>query len=560
MSDDSQWLQQCLGHRIDQPLATDTDEDCTACSTDLVDLTFETDTQQEERDHTQSDVVAETGFSLYVRASDSQSSHTGITVQGPSEASSFLDAVSRDWVAPLETMQTDRDDFLEQDDQDEDFDSPDMFEYENPGLHMEYTDTDVDLERSLDMHELLEIDHFSSDPLLSYRSDKFEDRRTITDADVQNGMDMQGIRWKRGLNARKDYRQYRVGTYENYFNSHGPYRGPVSRRSYTRPDRSFLRFVQNEIEFKCSLVHFQLRNLLCALNKNAVYHTDTSVVKLYNPQKHTCETIMDLTDKSVTYPFKISSLAMTDDYCCVGGFFGEYALKRLNNDGDADVHVGLVTTDMTGITNHICPQVKRSGGHQLTISSNDSCLRKMDVETLKLTQERFLDHPLNCSATSEDKRIQVVVGDHCSAMLLDAENGDVLKTIDGHTDYSFACAWSSDGYTFATGSQDLTTRLYDARGSMDNPLAIYRASIGAIRSLKFSECGRFLAVAEPADFVHLHDTRDLKQSQCIDFFGEISGIDFSGDSFFIGNADRVIGGIAEFEMCRESLGLDDMMF
>lgn len=29
--------------------------------------------------------------------------------------------------------------------------------------------------------------------------------------------------------------------------------------------------------------------------------------------------------------------------------------------------------------------------------------------------------------------------------------------------------------------------------------------MGAIRALRFSPCGRFLAVSEPADFVHIYD-------------------------------------------------------
>lgn len=448
-------------------------------------------------------------------------------------------------------------------DDDEVFDSPDMFEYANPGVHVQYTDTDVDLERSLDLQELLEHDELAANALLCYRSERFEDNTIITLEDVENGMDMQGIRWKQGLDARNEYRYYRVTTYENYFNSSpGPFKGHTTPVIYDRPDRSFLNFVQMQTQYKCSLVHFQLRNLLTALDRHSVYHTDASAVKLYNPQDHTCKTVLDLSNISASYPFKISSLALTPEYCCVGGFFGEYALKYAGSGFQDDkpsenVHVGLVTSDITGITNHISPQVSRSGTPQMRISSNDSCLRNMDVGSLRLTQEQFFDFPVNCSATSTDKRMQIVVGDDCAALLLDAERGDVLKTIKGHTDYSFACGWSNDGYTFATGSQDLTTRIYDARGNTDTPIAVFKASIGAIRSLKFSDCGRLLAVAEPADFVSIYDMQDLRHGQRIDFFGEISGIDFAGDSFFVGNADRVIGGIAEFQVHRDRLGLED---
>lgn len=74
--------------------------------------------------------------------------------------------------------------------------------------------------------------------------------------------------------------------------------------------------------------------------------------------------------------------------------------------------------------------------------------------------------------------------------------------------------------------------------------------MGAIRSLRYTNDGRFLAMAEPADFVHIFDTEsDYRRSQVIDFFGEISGISFTPDDeyLYIGNADRALGGLLEFE-------------
>ena len=42
---------------------------------------------------------------------------------------------------------------------------------------------------------------------------------------------------------------------------------------------------------------------------------------------------------------------------------------------------------------------------------------------------------------------------------------------------------------------------------LDHSLAALQATMGAIRSLRFSPDGSTLAVAEPADFVHLHDVQ-----------------------------------------------------
>ena len=40
----------------------------------------------------------------------------------------------------------------------------------------------------------------------------------------------------------------------------------------------------------------------------------------------------------------------------------------------------------------------------------------------------------------------------------------------------------------------------------EQALHVLRGRMGAIRSLRFSNDGRFLAMAEPADFVHIFDT------------------------------------------------------
>lgn len=125
----------------------------------------------------------------------------------------------------------------------------------------------------------------------------------------------------------------------------------------------------------------------------------------------------------------------------------------------------------------------------------------------------------------------------------------MIHELKGHLDYSFSCAWSPDGRSLATGNQDRTTRLYDIRHTAKS-FGVLCGKMGAIRSLRYTSDGRFLAMAEPADFVHIFDKNsDYHRSQLIDFFGEISGISFTPneDYLYIGNADRALGGLLEFE-------------
>lgn len=73
--------------------------------------------------------------------------------------------------------------------------------------------------------------------------------------------------------------------------------------------------------------------------------------------------------------------------------------------------------------------------------------------------------------------------------------------------------------------------------------------MGAIRAIKFTSDGRFMAMAEPADFVHIIDTQSgYAKGQEIDLFGEIAGISFSPDTeaLFVGVADRTYGSVLEF--------------
>lgn len=84
---------------------------------------------------------------------------------------------------------------------------------------------------------------------------------------------------------------------------------------------------------------------------------------------------------------------------------------------------------------------------------------------------------------------------------------------------------------------------------MSESFAVLKGRMGAIRAIKFTSDGRFLAMAEPADFVHVFDTKSsYTQVQEIDLFGEIAGVCFSPDTaaLFVGIADRTYGSLLEF--------------
>lgn len=131
----------------------------------------------------------------------------------------------------------------------------------------------------------------------------------------------------------------------------------------------------------------------------------------------------------------------------------------------------------------------------------------------------------------------------------------------GHLDYSFASAWHPNGQIFATGNQDRTCRVWDVR-NLSKAVTVLGGNLGAIRSIRFTEDGRFMAMAEPADFVHIFDTGSgFERRQELDFFGEVSGISFSPDTeaFFVGVWDRSYGSLLQYGRRRYCSYLDSFV-
>ncbi|TXG69805.1 hypothetical protein EZV62_004740 [Acer yangbiense] len=165
------------------------------------------------------------------------------------------------------------------------------------------------------------------------------------------------------------------------------------------------------------------------------------------------------------------------------------------------------------------------------------------------------------SSLSPDGKLLVIVGDNPDGILVDSQTGKTIMPLCGHLDYSFASAWHPDGRIFATGNQDKTCRLWDVR-NLSKSVDVLKGNLGAIRSIRFTSDGQFMATAEPADFVHVYDAKNgFEKEQEIDFFGEISGVSFSPDteSLFIGVWDRTYGSLLQYNRCRNYTYLDTIL-
>jgi WD40 repeat protein len=390
-------------------------------------------------------------------------------------------------------------------------------------------------------------------------------------AEARRGKDIQGIPWDRLNFTREKYRETRLEQYKNYENLPQLHDELDKVCKKTQKGGNFYEFCYNTRSVKSTIVHFQLRNLVWATSKHDVYllskfsviHWSTVSCKeteflnvegsIVPSEVHPGTLVHGLTR------VQISTMAVKDNLLVAGGFQGELICKFLDRPDVS--YCSKITYDDNAITNAVEIYHSSSGANCFMTSSNDSGVRVFDTERFAMIRHFSFPWPVNHTSISPDKKLLVVVGDNAEGLLSDCQTGKTVATLEGHSDYSFASAWHPDGRVFATGNQDSTCRLWDVRNTKTS-LEVLKGHLGAIRSIRFSLDGQFMAMAEPADFVHIYDTKhNYNKSQEIDFFGEISGMSFSPDteSLFIGVADRTYGSLLGYSRLHEYFYLDSLI-
>lgn len=303
---------------------------------------------------------------------------------------------------------------------------------------------------------------------------------------------------------------------------------------------------------------FKLRNLLSATSKHDLYLVHNYSVMHWSPLLKRSKEVLNVAKPIVPtakYPrslpqplsrVQISTMSVKDNLLVAGGFHGELICKYLNQQEVA--FSTKLTNDENAITNAVDIFHGPSGSKRVITANNDAQIRIFDAANFVCINCFCFPWSVNNTSVSPDGKLMAVLGDSAECLVGDAQSGNTVGTLKGHLDFSFASAWHPDGRILATGNQDTTCRLWDIR-NMSQSLEVLRGRMGAIRTLKFTSDGRFMAMAEPADFVHVFDTKSgYEKEQEIDLFGEIAGICFSPDSeaLFVGVADRTYGSVLEF--------------
>lgn len=306
-------------------------------------------------------------------------------------------------------------------------------------------------------------------------------------------------------------------------------------------------------KYKASMSHFQLRNLMSVTSYNTVQYASRSKVFSAIPFHQEKHTLIDMSRPSSTTsymePVKISTMKAKHGVTVVGGFCGEYAVRA--DFTDFKTVEGTLTDNQNGITNHVdIVKHRTSRSPQAVFASNDKYIRVLDCETDKFVQQDKLYRAINCTDTSMDGRLRIVVGDAADAWVLEAETSKPIQPLRGHRDFGFACAWSPDMIHIATSNQDKTVNIWDARTW--RILQTIESDVAGYRSLRFSPVGggpRTLLMCEPADRISIVNAQTYQSRQVFDFFGEIGGADFSDDGsrIWVANMDAKFGGLMEYE-------------
>ncbi|XP_023522203.1 uncharacterized WD repeat-containing protein C2A9.03-like [Cucurbita pepo subsp. pepo] len=421
-------------------------------------------------------------------------------------------------------------------------------------------------------------DDFHTDQSTEHIDSDFEDDidtstpRTDTSAlDARNGKDIQGIPWERFTFTRENYRENRLSQYKNYESL-----PPISRDELEKEclrvekGNKFYDFQFNTRLVKSTIVHFQLRNLLWATSKHDVYLMQNYSVMHWSPLLRRGKEVLNVAKQivpTVKRPgvssqslsrVQISAMSVKENLIVAGGFQGELICKYLNHPGVA--FCTKMTTEENAITNAVDIFHNPNGAMRIVTGNNDAKVRIYDAKTFACLNGFTFGWSVNNTSVSPDGRMLAVLGDTTECLLADANSGKVIESLKGHLDYSFASAWHPDGNILATGNQDTTCRLWDIRNTSKS-LAVLKGRMGAIRCVKFSLDGKFLSMAEPADFVHIYESRTgYEQAQEIDMFGEIAGISFSPDTeaLFVGVADRTYGSVLEFNKRHHNKYIDSI--
>lgn len=166
-----------------------------------------------------------------------------------------------------------------------------------------------------------------------------------------------------------------------------------------------------------------------------------------------------------------------------------------------DLVSGEVIRRFEGHTDQVNDLILSPDGETVYSTSNDNTVRAWRFATGELiaTYQLFAENVANALAISPDGSRLMVGNDgdgvniggldplDASIVLLDAETGETLLTLEGHTGGVRSIAFSPDGRYALSGAGDTTVRLWDV--STGQPLAVFTGHTSWVSQVAFSSDG-----------------------------------------------------------------------
>ncbi|KAI8635427.1 hypothetical protein F5Y19DRAFT_11343 [Xylariaceae sp. FL1651] len=163
------------------------------------------------------------------------------------------------------------------------------------------------------------------------------------------------------------------------------------------------------------------------------------------------------------------------------------------------------------------PPYRVSMGIQLWDATTGVYLRTLEGHSSSVNAVAFSPDGKTLASGSDDKTVR----------LWDAATGVYLQTLEGHTSYVYAVAFSPDGKTLASGSDDKTVRLWDA--ATGAYLQTLEGHTGFVYAVAFSPDGKTLASGSEDKTVRLWDAATGAYLQTLEgHTGFVYAVAFSG--------------------------------
>ncbi|XP_040865954.1 uncharacterized WD repeat-containing protein C2A9.03 isoform X1 [Glycine max] len=377
-----------------------------------------------------------------------------------------------------------------------------------------------------------------------------EDSENTTAKETRSGKDIQGITWETetsNYRSRETFRQHRSESLLNGPEEHLSIKQAKQECQSTVKGGEFYNFYQYNNCLMPTIQDWALADYagrLWSTSKHDLYLSAGTQICHWNALTSTNTEILDLEGhvapseehpgafmEGLTETRRIDAMAVGHKLLIVGGNEGQLICKHLDRPGISFCFRSDDPRMINAIEIYKCPTLTSEVIHFM-VSYEEGSVRIFDVETFQFSHFEF-PWPVRHASSSPDGRQLVVVGDKPEGTLVDSQTGLIIQYFGGHFGYSCSSAWHPDGHRFATGNRDRTCRIWDARNLSKSVFAL-GGNVSTISSISFTSDGRFMAMSEKQDFVHVYDVgADFKREQEINFFGYVSGLCFSPDTEYL---------------------------